>query len=45
MNNLYECAVRQYLPITNFKWVKNINKIEQKQMNIKKIAQLDTYSK
>ena len=36
MNNLYECAMRQHLPISNFKWVKNINKIEQKLMNIKK---------
>ena len=35
MNNLYECAMRQHLPISNFKWVKNINKIEQKLMNIK----------
>ena len=30
MNNLYGCAMRQYLPVTNFKWVKNINKIKQK---------------
>ena len=29
MNNLYGCAMRQYLPINNFKWVKNIDKIEQ----------------
>ena len=35
MNNLYGCAMRQYLPISNFKWVKNIDKIEQKLMNIK----------
>ena len=35
MNNLYGCAMRQYLPINNFKWVKNIDKIEQKQMRIK----------
>ena len=35
MNNLYGCAMRQYLPISNFKWVKNIHKIEQKLMNIK----------
>ena len=27
--------MRQYLAIRNFKWVKNINKIEQKLMNIK----------
>ena len=30
MNNLYGCAMKQYLPISNFKWIKNINKIEQK---------------
>ena len=30
MNNLYGCAMKQYLPINNFKWVKNIDKIEQK---------------
>ena len=35
MNNLYGCAMRQYLPISNFKWVKNIDKIEQKLMRIK----------
>ena len=35
MNNLYGCAMRQYLPISNFKWIKNIDKIEQKLMNIK----------
>ena len=35
MNNLYECAMRQYLPINNFKWVKNLDKIEQKLMRIK----------
>ena len=35
MNNLYGCAMRQYLPISNFKWVKNIDKIEQRLMNIK----------
>ena len=35
MNNLYGCAMRQYLPISNFKWVKNIHKIEQKLVNIK----------
>ena len=35
MNNLYGCTMRQYLPISNFKWVKNIDKIKQKLMNIK----------
>ena len=35
MNNLYGIAMSQYLPISDFKWVKNINKIEQKLMNIK----------
>ena len=30
MNDLYSCAMRQYLSINNFKWVKDINKIEQK---------------
>ena len=35
MNNLYGCAMRQYFPVSNFKWVKNIDKIEQKLMNIK----------
>ena len=35
MNNLYGCAMRQYLPISNFKWAKNIDKIEQKLMRIK----------
>ena len=35
MNNLYGCAMRQYLHINNLKWVKNIHKIEQKLMNIK----------
>ena len=34
MNNLYGCAMRQYLP-SNFKWVKNIDNIKQKLMNIK----------
>ena len=29
-NNLYGCATRQYLPISNFMWVKNIDKIEKK---------------
>ena len=27
--------MRQHLPISNFKWVKNFHKIEQKLMNIK----------
>ena len=35
MNNLYGCAMKQYLPIDNFKRVKKILKIEQKLMNIK----------
>ena len=35
MNNFHECAMRQYLPISNFKWVKYIDKIKQKLMNIK----------
>ena len=35
MNNLYGCAMRQYLPINNFRWVKDIDKIEQKLMRIK----------
>ena len=29
------CAMKQYLLISNFKWVKNIDKIEQKLMRIK----------
>ena len=36
MNNLYGDAMNQYLPYANFKWVKNINKIEQTLMQIKK---------
>ena len=28
MNNLDGCAMRQYLPISNFKWVRNIDKIK-----------------
>ena len=36
MNNLYGHAMSQYLPYANFKWVKNIDKIEQKLMQIKK---------
>ena len=35
MNNLYGYAMSQYLPYANFKWVNNINKIEQKLMRIK----------
>ena len=38
MSNLYECAMRQYFPINNFKWVKDFNKIKQKLMNIKNIS-------
>ena len=35
MNNLYGCVMRQYLPISNVKWVRNIDKIKQKLINIK----------
>ena len=35
MNNLYRHAMSQYLPYANFEWVKNIDKTEQKLMNIK----------
>ena len=35
MNNLYGCPMSQYLAYANFKWVKNINEIEQKLMKIK----------
>ena len=35
MNNFYGHAMSQYLPCSNFKWVKNVDKIEQKLMNIK----------
>ena len=45
MNNLYGCAISQYLSISNFTWAKNIDKIKQKLMNIKKIAQLNMYLK
>ena len=36
MNNLYGHTMSQYLPYADFKWVKNIDKIEQKLMQIKK---------
>ena len=35
MDNLYRHAISQYLPCANFKWVKDINKINQRLMNIK----------
>ena len=35
MNNLYGHAMSQYLPYANFKWVNNINEIEQKLMKVK----------
>ena len=35
MNNLFGHAMSQYLPYADFKWVKNIDKIKQKWMNIK----------
>ena len=35
MNNLYGCAMSQCLPYANFKWVNNVNEIEQKLMRIK----------
>ena len=38
MNNLCEHAMSEYLPYANFKWVKNIDKIKQKLMNIKSIS-------
>ena len=34
MNNLYGFAMSQYLPINSFKWVKNIDEIEEKLMKI-----------
>ena len=36
MNNLCGHAMSQCLPYADFKWVKNINKIEKKLMQIKK---------
>ena len=35
MNNLYGHAMSKYLPYADFKWVKNVDKIKQKLMNIK----------
>ena len=35
MNNLYGHAMSQYLPYGGFKWVKNIDKIKRKLMNMK----------
>ena len=35
MNNLYGYAMTQYLPHANFKWVKNMDEIEQKLRKIK----------
>ena len=35
MTNLYGHAMSHYLPYVNFKWVKSIDKIKQKLMNIK----------
>ena len=35
MSNLFACAMSQYLRISNFKWVKNIDEMEQKLMKIK----------
>ena len=35
MNNLYGYAMTQYLPYANFKWVKNMDEIEQKLRKIK----------
>ena len=35
MNNLYGHALSQYLPYADFKWIKNIDKIKQKLIDIK----------
>ena len=35
MNNLYGYALSQNVPYANFKWVNNVNGIEQKLMRIK----------
>ena len=35
MNNLYGHAMNHHLPYSNFKWIKDINKIEQKLMRTK----------
>ena len=35
MDNLYGYVMSKYLPYANFKWVNNINEIEQKLMKIK----------
>ena len=32
LSNLYGCPLSQYLPISNFKWVNNIDEIKQKLM-------------
>ena len=45
MNNLYGCAMRQYLAISNFKWVKNVNNLNKNQCELKIIVQLDIYLK
>ena len=36
MNNLYGYAMSRCIPYVNFKWVKNINEIEQKLVKIKR---------